>query len=65
MIIIITIIMIMSRDKEGGSHNTADILLSLKNVIVHPGLSPQVLQKNRKLFQKMMNRNKVFGKLIF
>ena len=60
MIIIITIIMIMSRDKEGGSHNTADILLSLKNVIVHPGLSPQVLQKK----QKMMNRNKVFGKLI-
>ena len=43
----IIIIMIMSRDKEGGSHNTADILLSLKNVIVHPGLSPQVLKKKK------------------
>ena len=30
------------REREGGPHNTADILLSLKNVIVHPGLSPQV-----------------------
>ena len=52
MIIIITIIMIMSRDKEGGSHNTADILLSLKNVIVHPGLSPQVLQKKQKMISE-------------
>ena len=50
----ITIIMIMSRDKEGGSHNTADILLSLKNVIVHPGLSPQVLQKKH---QKIISEN--------
>ena len=31
-----------NREREGGPHNTADILLSLKNVIVHPGLSPQV-----------------------
>ena len=36
------LIIIIFREREGGPHNRADILLSLKNVIVHPGLSPQV-----------------------